>query len=102
MERGLEQACKAKKIPGDPHTIVEEYSCSDTKLCMMGSCERCSSHGLVEEDFQEDTSASDASGDSSSTSKNHQVLSVEKERRWLSCKDANGARYRRGLGTLAI
>ena len=72
LGKGLNQACNVKKIPSDPHAIVEEYSCcSDSKDCMMSSCNDCKSHGLTAEDFEEQqqkqsAEESDSASDSAS------------------------------------
>ena len=51
MSKGMGHACKTKTIPTDPHTIVEYYSCNESRNCMMGFCNGCCYHGLTESDF---------------------------------------------------
>ena len=53
--KGLNNACKSKDIPADPHAIVEHYSCnSKTKEFMMSFCVECKYHGLSIDDFREE------------------------------------------------
>ena len=53
LAKGLERECQAQKIPTNPHSIVEQYSCnSSSEDCMIGDCEDCPSHGLSLEDFK--------------------------------------------------
>ena len=54
--KGLNNACKSKDIPADPHAIVEHYSCnSKTKECMMmSSCVECKYHSLSIDDYRDE------------------------------------------------
>ena len=69
LGKGLNQACNVKKIPSDLHAIVEEYSCcSDSKDCMMSSCNDCKSHGLTAEYFEEEQQQKQSAEESDSAS----------------------------------
>ena len=65
--KGLNNACKSKDIPADPHAIVEHCSCnSKIKECMMSSCVECKYHCLSIDDFrdEEENELSESDSDS--------------------------------------
>ena len=65
LAKGLGHACKSQHVPSDPHSIVEFYSCNDSKACMMNLCDECSTHVLTEEDFTKNSTESDSDDASS-------------------------------------
>ena len=56
------------RIPENPHDIVEKYSCSSDKRCMLDNCENCSAGGLCKltAPTSRDDSGSDSDSDNSS------------------------------------
>ena len=94
LAKGLNQACKLS-IPVDPHSIVEEYSCSsDSKTCMMSLCEDCKPHGLVYEDFDiENLTDSNESDGELDDGVSCTYFQWKKRLRWLPHKVSNENRH---------
>ena len=63
LGKGLNNAYKSNNVPFDPHSIVEKYSCdSESRECMLNSCDECKHHRLTMDDVEtnEDNSDSDS------------------------------------------
>ena len=53
LGKGLNNVCRSKDVPFDPHSIVEKYSCdSESRECMLNSCDECKHHGLTINDVE--------------------------------------------------
>ena len=66
FSKGLDKCVNLKKIPTDPRSIVEVYSCDDRKKeCAYGECSICEHHGLFEKDFIDEDSSEVSSDESS-------------------------------------
>ena len=58
------------KIPTDPHTIVEHYSCdSNASNCMLSMCSECKDHQLNHANFESSTESCDSESDEGSCEK---------------------------------
>ena len=68
LGKGLNNACKSKDVPFDPHSIVEKYSCySESRECMLNSCGECKHHGLTVDDVENGEANEDDSDSNSQT-----------------------------------
>ena len=89
--KGLNNACKSKDIPTDPHAIVEHYSCnSKTKECMMSSCVECKYHGLSIDDFRDeddDVGDHEEENESSESDSDFEASDVVKYYQWKRGED---------------
>ena len=65
LSKGLNNACKSKDVPFDPHSIVAKYSCYwESRECMLNSCDECKHHGLTMDDVEnEETNENDSDSD---------------------------------------
>ena len=71
LGKGLNDACKSKDVPFGPNSIVEKYSCdSESRQCMLNSCDECKHHGLTVDDVENGEANGD---DSDSDSKTNMV-----------------------------
>ena len=87
----LNNACKSKDIPADPHAIVEHYSCnSKTKEFMMSSCIECKYHGLSIYDFRDeddDVGDHEEENESSESDSDSEASDVVKYYQWNRGED---------------
>ena len=66
LGKRLNNVCKSKDVPFEPHSIVEKYSCySESRECMLNSCDERKHHGLTMDDV-ENGEANDDDSDSDS------------------------------------
>ena len=71
LGKGLNNAYKSKDVSFDPHSIVEKCSCdSESRECMLNSCDECKHHGLTVDDVENGEANED---DSDSDSKTNMV-----------------------------
>ena len=62
---------KEKRLPTNPHDLVNKFSCNSIKECMNSECEACFKTGLTEQDFV--SSNANSSNESSSSSSDESV-----------------------------
>ena len=80
LAKALNKSAHTKKIPTDPHAIVQHYCCEEeTDDCLLGSCQNCAVHGLTCADFYDDDNDdnggrdSDASDSSETNSRSQEI-----------------------------
>ena len=68
LGKGLNNACKLKDVPSDPHSFVEKYSCdSESRECMFNSHGESKNHGLTVDDVESGEANEDDSDSDSET-----------------------------------